>query len=65
MVLNWNKVKGAKTYVIYGNACSQKNKMKKLATVKTNKYNVRKVGKKLRKALIISSKLLLSIRTRT
>ena len=47
--LAWNKVKGAKTYVVYGNACGKKNKMKKLATVRTNKYNVRKISKKLKK----------------
>ncbi len=43
------KAKGATSYVIYGNACGTKNKMKKLTTVKTNSYNVKKISKKLKK----------------
>lgn len=31
--LNWNKASGATRYVIYGNACGKKNKMKKIATL--------------------------------
>ena len=48
--LQWKKVKGAKKYVIYGNACGKKNKMKKLATVKGGVMNFKKIaGKKVKK----------------
>ncbi len=48
--LQWKKVKGAKKYIIYGNACGKANRMKKIATVKTNKFTVKKVAKgKLKK----------------
>lgn len=50
IALQWKKVKGAKKYTIYGNACGKANKMKKIATVKTNKFTVKKVAKgKLKK----------------
>ena len=44
--LNWNKVPNAKKYVIYGNACGKNNKYKKIATTKSLKYTVKKIGKK-------------------
>ena len=47
--LNWTKVSGADTYVVYGNACGRNNKMKKLKTLKTNSFNVKRISKKLRK----------------
>ena len=47
--LTWTKAKGAASYVVYGNACGTKNRMKKLKTVKTNSYNVKKISKKLKK----------------
>jgi len=47
--LTWSAAKGAKKYVVYGNACGKKNKMKKLATVTGKKYNVKKIAKKLKK----------------
>ena len=48
--LQWKKVKGAKKYVIYGNASGKKNKMKKLATVKGIVNNFKKIaGKKVKK----------------
>ena len=49
IVLTWTKVKGAKKYVIYGNACGKKNKMKKIATSTGKSYNVKKAGAKLKK----------------
>ena len=49
IVLSWTKVKGAKKYVIYGNACGKKNKMKKIATSTGASYNVKKAGAKLAK----------------
>jgi len=49
VTLSWNKVKGAGTYVVYGNACGKNYRMKKLATLKTNKFNVKKISKKLKK----------------
>ncbi|MBQ6624122.1 MAG: Ig-like domain-containing protein [Mogibacterium sp.] len=47
VTLAWYKVKGAKKYIIYGNACGKKNKMKKLAT-STGKLNyvVKKLANK-------------------
>ena len=48
--LKWTKVKGAQTYVIYGNKCGKKNKPKKLVTVSGNTKTFKKVlGKKLKK----------------
>ena len=46
--LAWKKVSGAKTYVVYGNACGKKYPMKKLATRTTNSFNVKKIAKKLK-----------------
>ena len=44
--LSWNKVDTATKYVVYGNKCGKS--FKKLATVKSNKYTVKKInGKKL------------------
>ena len=46
----WNKVSGAKKYVIYGNKCGPKNKMKKLATVTGSSKVFKKIaGKKAMK----------------
>jgi C1A family cysteine protease len=45
--LNWAGVKEAKGYIIYGNRCGTKNKMKKLATVPASQKTW--VYKKLRK----------------
>ena len=48
--ISWKKVSGAKKYVVYGNQCGKKNKMKKLKTTSGNKQNFRKVaGKKVKK----------------
>ena len=48
--LRWKKVSGARKYVIYGNRCGAKNRLKKLRTVKGSKYRVKKVaGKSLAK----------------
>ena len=46
--LNWNKASGATKYVVYGAKCGKENK--KLATVKGNKYTVKKISKKKLKA---------------
>ena len=47
--LSWSKVPGAAKYVLYGNQCGSKNKMKKIATLKKNSLNVKKAVKKLKK----------------
>ena len=48
--ITWKKVSGAKKYVVYGNKCGKKNKMKKLKTTSGNKQTFRKVaGKKVAK----------------
>ena len=48
--ISWKKTSGATKYVIYGNACGAKNKMKKLATVTGSSKNFTKVaGKKVKK----------------
>lgn len=47
--LTWNAVKGAKTYVLYGNVCGKNNKMKRLTNVSGKTYNVTKIDKKLKK----------------
>ncbi len=48
--LVWGKVAGASKYVLYGNKCSTKNKIKKIATVNGTSYRVVKAaGKKLKK----------------
>ena len=49
ITLKWNKTKGAAKYVIYGNACGKKNKMKKLTTTKKSSSKVTKAVKKIRK----------------
>lgn len=38
ITIKWKKVKGASKYVIYGNKCGKKSKIKKLATVSGTKY---------------------------
>ncbi|MDO4860062.1 MAG: hypothetical protein Q4A48_03465, partial [Bacillota bacterium] len=46
----WNKVSGAKKYVIYGNKCGIKNKMKKITTVTGSSKVFKKIaGKKVKK----------------
>ena len=40
MTLRWSKVKNAKTYVLYGNKCGKKNKMKKIGTYKKTTLNL-------------------------
>lgn len=47
--LSWTRVSGAASYVVYGNVCGGKNKMKKLKTLKTGSFNVKKIKKKLKK----------------
>ncbi len=50
VTLKWKKVKGAKTYVIYGNKCGKKNKFKKIVKTTGTSRRISKVlGKKLRK----------------
>ena len=49
ITLNWNRAKGAAKYVIYGNRCGKKNKMKKIATVKKNRLIVKKAVRKVTK----------------
>ena len=48
--VQWKKVSGASKYVLYGNKCGKSNKMKKIASVTGNKYNVKKAGGKKLKA---------------
>lgn len=40
VTIAWSKVKGAKKYVVYGNACGKSNKMKKIKTLTGNKLTV-------------------------
>ena len=48
--LRWTPVSGATRYVVYGNRCGKKNKMKKLATVTGKTRNITKIaGRKLKK----------------
>ncbi|SDB23603.1 Ig-like domain-containing protein [Eubacterium oxidoreducens] len=48
--LQYKKVSGAKTYVVYGNACSKKNKLIKLTTTKKNSVVIKKIkNKKVKK----------------
>ena len=47
--LAWNKPAGAAKFVIYGNVCGKKNKMKKLATSSGKSYNIKKISKTLKK----------------
>ena len=50
VTIKWTKQKKAVKYVIYGNMCGSKNKMKKLATVSTGSKTFKKVaGKKVKK----------------
>ena len=50
ITLTWSKPSGAKKYVIYGNLCGKKLKMKKIATTTKTSYTVKKIGgKKLKK----------------
>ncbi|MBQ9179801.1 MAG: Ig-like domain-containing protein, partial [Firmicutes bacterium] len=52
VAVSFKKVKNAKKYVIYGNACGKKNKMKKLKTLKKvpKRINLKKIaGKKVKK----------------
>lgn len=57
LTLNWSKAKGATKYVVYGNLCGKANKMKKLATVKTNKYVAKKIiNKKGKKVKVVKGK---------
>ena len=46
LTLKWKKVPGAKKYIIYGNACGKKNKLKKQTTKTGTSYKVTKVNKK-------------------
>jgi hypothetical protein len=49
--LTWKKAKGAKRYVIYGNACGKKTKFVKVGSTNKLTYNVKKINKKaLKKA---------------
>ena len=48
--IKWKKVSGAKKYVIYGNKCGTKNRVKKLATVSGSNKTFKKIlGKKVKK----------------
>ncbi|MDO4859773.1 MAG: metallophosphoesterase [Bacillota bacterium] len=47
--LVWKKPSGAKKYVLFGNTCGPKNKMKKLRTVTGTSITVKKAVKKLKK----------------
>lgn len=51
LTLQWTKVKGAKKYAVYGNACGSKNKMKTLVkkTTKTKMVFKKVAGKKVAK----------------
>jgi len=47
--ISWKKVSGAKQYVIYGNACGNKNKNQKLATSSKTSFTLKKInGKNLK-----------------
>ena len=46
----WKQAGGAAKYIVYGNACGKRNKMKQLATVTGRKMNFKQVaGKKVKK----------------
>lgn len=47
--LTWKKASGAKYYVIYGNKCGKKNKLKKISSTKKNTYNIKKISSRLKK----------------
>ncbi len=50
ITVQWNKAKGAKKYVVYGNKCGTKNKMVKLKTTTKKKVSFTKIaGKKVKK----------------
>ena len=47
--ISWKKVSGAEKYIVYGNACGTKNKMKKLKTTAKKSLTFKKVaGKKVK-----------------
>ena len=45
ITLKWKKVKGAKSYIVFGNKCGKKNKYKKLKTVKGTSFTQKKLKK--------------------
>ena len=45
VTLQWKKVKGANSYVVYGNKCGKKNKYKRLKTVKGTSFTQKKLKK--------------------
>ncbi len=45
VTLSWNKVKGAKSYVIYGNKCGVKNRYNYIATVSKTSFAQKKLSK--------------------
>ncbi len=45
ITISWNKVKGAKTYVIYGNRCGKNKPYKYLTTVTKTSYTQKKLNK--------------------
>ena len=48
--VNWNKTSGAVKYVVYGNKCGKKNKMKRLKITTKSSINFKKIaGKKVKK----------------
>ena len=51
--LKWNKINGAKKYIVYGAPCKGGKKLSKIKAVKGNKLTVKKIkGKKLKKMLL-------------
>ncbi|MCR5542522.1 MAG: leucine-rich repeat domain-containing protein [Eubacterium sp.] len=44
--LQWKKVSGANTFVIYGNKCGKKNKFVKIGSTSKNSINIKKIQKK-------------------
>ena len=51
ITVKWTKAKKAVKYIVYGNKCGTKNKMKKLTSTKKTKVDFSKVaGKKVKKA---------------
>ena len=45
VTLTWNKVSGAKTYVVYGNKCGNANRYEKISTVSSNSFTQKKLKK--------------------
>jgi fibronectin type 3 domain-containing protein len=43
ITIAWNKLKGAKTYVIYGNKCGKTNRYKYITTVSSTSYTQKKL----------------------